>query len=215
MCFNLKSIGQQPYKSNILTVNEPIELRGIDDIKDTLDLATGELIQRIDKVVLDGGEDKDFKKGHWDKENTVTFYLNFDETPIQSGRLKLLCDELKFNNNFLSVDEECILYTANGDGTVAMYIRLLRTRLENVSVEGLKSYLSKTPIVVFRQRIKPVIKTVDLTVVNQDGDRLSKIKPIEGTMHIEVSGTPINPTTVLEVPVEAITQNLNSFIEGE
>lgn len=32
-------------------------------------------------------------------------------------------------------------------------------------------------------------------------------------MHIEVSGTPIAPTAVLEVPVETITQNLNSFIE--
>ena len=34
-------------------------------------------------------------------------------------------------------------------------------------------------------------------------------------MHITVSGTPINPTAVLEVPVEAIAQNLNSFIGEE
>ena len=60
-----------------------------------------------------------------------------------------------------------------------------------------------------------VIKTVDLKVVNQAGQHLSKFKPFEGTMHIEVSGTPLNPTAVLEVPVEAITQNLNSFIEEE
>ena len=60
-----------------------------------------------------------------------------------------------------------------------------------------------------------VIKTVDLTVVNQDEEPLSKIKPIEGTMHVTISGTPINPTAVLEVPVEAITQNLNSFIGEE
>ena len=133
----------EPHKSSILSLPEEVELRGIDDIKDTLDLATGELIQRIDKVVLDGGEDKDLKKGHWDKENTVTFYLNFDETATQSGRLKFLCNELKFNNHFYDVDEECILCTANVDGTVALYIRLLRSRLENVSVEGLKSYLSK------------------------------------------------------------------------
>ena len=51
--------------------------------------------------------------------------------------------------------------------------------------------------------------------VNQNGETLSKIKPIEGTMHINVSGTPLNPTAILEVPVEAITQNLNSFIVEE
>lgn len=37
----------EPYKSNILTVNEEVELRGIGDVKDTLDLTTGELTERI------------------------------------------------------------------------------------------------------------------------------------------------------------------------
>ena len=107
----------EPYKAIILTVNEEIELRGIGDVKDELDLLTGQLTQRI-------GEDG-----------------------------------------------------------------------EVLSQE--------------------VVKTVELKVVNQDGEPLSKFKPIEGTIHVEVSGTPINPTAVLEVPVEAITQNLNSFIEEE
>ena len=107
----------EPYKSNILTVNEDVTLRSNGDICDELNLLTGQLTQRI-------GE----------------------------------------------------------DGVV-------------LSLE--------------------VVKTVDLTVVNQNGETLSKIKPIEGTMHVEVTGTPITPTAVLEVPVEAITQNLNSFIEEE
>ena len=34
-------------------------------------------------------------------------------------------------------------------------------------------------------------------------------------MHITPTGESIAPTAVLEVPVEAITQNLASFIEGE
>lgn len=46
-------------------------------------------------------------------------------------------------------------------------------------------------------------------------ESIGKIKPIEGTMHISVSGTPISPTALLEVPVEAITQNLESFIKEE
>ena len=42
----------ESHKSNILTVNEPIELRGIGDVQDTLDLTTGELTQRINEIVL-------------------------------------------------------------------------------------------------------------------------------------------------------------------
>ena len=37
----------EPYKTNILTVNEEVELRGIGDVQDTLDLTTGELTERI------------------------------------------------------------------------------------------------------------------------------------------------------------------------
>ena len=46
----------EPYKSNILTVNEPVELRGIGDVKDVLNLMTGELTERIGEIVLDGSE---------------------------------------------------------------------------------------------------------------------------------------------------------------
>ena len=52
-----------------------------------------------------------------------------------------------------------------------------------------------------------VIKTVELTVVNQDGETLTRIKPIEGTMHLSTSSETINPLFSGEIPVEAITQN--------
>ena len=57
------------------------------------------------------------------------------------------------------------------------------------------------------------VKTVDVTVTNQDGQSLLKIKPIEGTMHLSTSGETIKPLFTGEVPVEAITQNLTSFIK--
>ena len=59
-----------------------------------------------------------------------------------------------------------------------------------------------------------IVKTVELTCVNEHGERVS-FKPIEGTMYIMTNGTPIKPTVTLEVPVEAITQNLMSFINIE
>ena len=59
-----------------------------------------------------------------------------------------------------------------------------------------------------------VVKTVDLTVVNQDGENVS-LKPIEGTMHLSTSSDTIPPLFSGEIPVEAITQNLASFIGEE
>ena len=126
----------EPYKSNILSCLEPVELGSVGEVKDELNLLTQQLTQRTETI------------------------------PYQEG------DEL--NSEFVT------------DMTNTRY-----------------------------KLAQEVVKTVDLSVVNQDGDSLSKIKPIEGIMHIEVSGTPISPIAVLEVPVEAITQNLNSFIKEE
>ena len=103
----------EPYKSNILTVNEDVTLRSNGDVYDELNLLTGRLTQRIDE-----------------------------------------------NNEVLA---------------------------------------------------QAVVKTVDLTVVNQDGENVS-LKPIEGTMHLSTSSETINPLFSGEIPVEAITQNLASFI---
>lgn len=207
----------EPYKTNILTVNEDIELRGIGDVKDTLDCLTGEVTEYIDKIVLDGGEDKVFIKGPWDKENTVAFYMVLDETANTSIRLKILCDKLKNANDFYNSDEECILCTANVNGTIELYIRLLRSRLANVSVSSLKSYLSENPIIVLRQRIKPIIKTVDLT----PGGTNPTTKPyVWDGGHIQLSSEEGSLTPSLEYSVTTsrggqIIQNTQSIAKQD
>ena len=53
----------EPYKTNILTVNEDVTLRGIGDVKDTLDCLTGELTQRIGEYQITGEENWQFSPG--------------------------------------------------------------------------------------------------------------------------------------------------------
>lgn len=102
----------EPYKSNILTVNEDVTLRSNGSVCDELDLLTGKLTQRIDE-----------------------------------------------------------------DGEVLT---------------------------------QEVVKTVDLTCINEQGENVN-FMPIEGTMHVSASSQTITPLLEMSVPVEAITQNLNSF----
>ena len=47
MVYDTSITPYEPYKSNILTVNEEVELRGIGDFKDELDLQTGKLCQKL------------------------------------------------------------------------------------------------------------------------------------------------------------------------
>ena len=62
-----------------------------------------------------------------------------------------------------------------------------------------------------------VIKTVDLTCINEHGES-EALKPFEGTMHVSTSSQTLPPLLDMTVPVEATTQNLMSFaniVEGE
>lgn len=68
----------EPFKSNILTVNEPVELRGIGGVKDELNLLTGELTERIGEIVLD--ENATFGSNGFNDE-----YYNIDINPTLNG----------------------------------------------------------------------------------------------------------------------------------
>ncbi len=52
----------EPYKTNILTTSEDVELRGIGEVKDTLDISTGEKVDKIAEIVLDGSDDEVYSK---------------------------------------------------------------------------------------------------------------------------------------------------------
>ena len=77
--------------------------------------------------------------------------------------------------------------------------------------QELKKFFLNNPTTIQCVLSEKSVKTVELTVTDQDGKTESYIRPFEGTMHIMTSGTPIKPTATIEVPVEAITQNLMSF----
>ena len=103
-----------------------------------------------------------------------------------------------FKSNILTVNEDVTL-RSNGD--VCDELNLLTGQLtQRIGEDG----------VVLSQEI---VKPVDLNVEDQDGNTLTIIKPIEGTMHLSTDGETIKPTFTGEIPVEAITQNLASFIE--
>lgn len=121
----------EPYKSNILTVNEDVELGSVGEVKDELNLLTGQLTQRT--------ETRAYQEG--DESNSEVI------TDMANTRYKLP---------------------------------------------------------------KESIKTVDLTCLNEQGESVN-FMPFEGTMHVSTSSNTLPPLMDMNVPVEATTQNLNSF----
>ena len=187
----------EPYQSNILTVNDDVTLRGIGGVKDELNLKTGELTQRIGEVVLDGSE----KWNGTSKDFRVTIPNVKGYKDLKWGQKSVMCH---LYPSFAGEETDCYIIS-EWDGNQ------IRIHDVNTTIEELKTKLSKNPLhVIFIANVESV-KTLDLTVTDQNGKAESNIRPFEGTMHIMTNGTPIKPTATIEVPVEAITQNLMSF----
>ena len=132
-------------------------------------------------------------------------YTNID-IPFFEGMQSVKMPVLTTSNedgtktNILTVNEDV---TSRSNGDVYDELNLLTGRLTQ-RIDENNEVLSQE-----------VVKSVDLTITNQDGETLNKLKPIEGTMHLSTSSDTIKPLFSGEIPVEAITQNLASFIDLE
>ena len=202
------STSYEPYKTNILTANEEVELHGIGDAQDTLDCLTGEVIKRIDEVVLDGSSDENWflaVEDGYTYKRFRTECLSNKKLFINREVCNIICDKVPcYPNSTWKDDREGIDHDA--------FHITFRKNCETLA--EFRQYLSKNPITIRYQRKTESIKTVDLKTVNESGESVS-FMPLEGTMNVSCSSETIQPTFDMSVPVEATTQNLASFIDLE
>ena len=168
----------EPYKSNILTVNEEVELRGIGDVQDTLDCLTGEVTERIGEIVLDGSE-------NWRKNDIYSgtsgsrFVLYIDDIKKEAYG-KILCDKMQVNSNVSSWQTEGEYISA--DETNISNINIRKT--QDMTIEEFKQWLSQDPITVQYELAQESVKTVDLSIIDQNGSVIPTLKSWNTTTHI-------------------------------
>ena len=201
-------------KTNILTVNEEVTLRGIGDIKDTLNLSTGELHLKLGSKNLSDEDIQWIMYPSWETDAFMTF--GFDTT-LGAG---LLC------NNFIKGDNGTVMGTerakrsfyAHGTG---WFVTINKNELSEVSVQGFKEWLNTNPTFIIYKLPKESVKTVDLKVVNQDGNQVKELSAFDGTTYI-VSGSASDNSliaiTEVEVPTKLIevldgVKSLSSDVE--
>ncbi len=178
----------EPYKSNILTVNEPVELRGIGDVKDTLDCLTGEVTERIGEVILDGSESWNIHS--YSNDDFLLIY-----TDIANKKTKnILCDKLPtWNGTAEDLRNQTQSYIwANTNKSV--FVWLEKSKLSEATEQGFKDYLQSNPIILHYQLATESIKTVDLNVVDQNNTKIDKIHVFNETTHVNASSDELTPT---------------------
>ena len=160
----------EPYKSNILTVNEDVELRGIGDVRDELDLLTGEVTQRVKEVILNGSESWMAQPDtNWNTDTHISFRFIANDMSANmwaGGETNCISDKFKTitldNESYKTSDE--FIGSDGGTNTVYFNIKISRSRLNgDETVNGLKQWLSQNPITLQYKVKTESIKTVDLS----------------------------------------------------
>ena len=187
-------------KTNILTCNEEVELRGVGEVKDELNLVTGEYTKAIYEYTFTGDENWKLNGGaNGGANGGYTYFscnlggllVNYDyktpaNIPISCNRLPVIT-----YNDF---DDR----TKNVGINLTYFFRLNFSDCDSnngATVEDLKAYLKTNPTTV-QYPISKSVKTVDLSS--------NKVYAYNGTTHYTCSSEEgsLIPTACIEVPVE-------------
>ena len=129
----------EPYKSNILSISDDIELRGVGDVKDELDLITGKVTERVLEYSITGDEG-------WTKHSTTNTFFTMDGIVKYSDNKRNVISDKFYgryvpSNTWLSNMEICVFGSKIGigfDGTLEElieYLKLNKTRIFYVDEE--------------------------------------------------------------------------------
>ena len=186
-----QSTSYEPYKSNILTVNEDMTLRGIGDVKDTLDLLTGVMTERIVEIVLDGSDDE-----NWNiNENGNLFVIKgIDEGVYNYTNPLILTDKfnaISFVDTYNGVKDGVSFGASKAD-------RLCFHKTGITTLEDWKLYIQENPITAQYLLATESVKTVDLTVLDQDNNTIPHIQTQPTVTHITASSACLIPTVTID-----------------
>ena len=148
-------------KTSILSLPEEVVLRGIGDVKDTLNLTTGEYVQRIGSITANELEASDYYKSDLELENTIQFGM------LTRGR-----EKLRAKTNAKSVCNIIPIMFGNDDvfharvdgGTPygSFTIWMDKTKLETKDVFGLIKWLRDNNAVIQYELATPIVTKINL-----------------------------------------------------
>lgn len=196
--FGLTSKKDEPYKTSVVSTSEDLELRGIGNVRDTLDLITGEVVQRVGELTLDSNGNWYWKWNDW--EGCKHFFLNGFED-VKGGSVILSNRFNTVNGNPANVKVAFSLGKDDNWGAHSLVVTLPLDLLETPDVEGFKKWLSENPVEAQYIKTNNEVKTVDLT-----SDYYFQAVTDQ---NLQVNGNVLPMISSVTVPTEALTFVLN------
>ena len=176
----------EPYKTNTLTFNEPVKLRSLPNgVKDTINVVTGEYVQRVGEITFDGALNGDYTFATDTSLDIVTIRLPRINDIIDTGAniLGLLSD--KYISASSKQPNNIICYSRR----IMIIKPLSELELYN-SAEKIKAFLQQNPMTVQYELAEPITTKLDPQTL---------LAYTDGTINLS-SDTGLLPTTHYSVP---------------
>ena len=197
------------YQSKTTYSWDEVILRKIGDVEDTLDLTTGEWVQRIGEFVLDGSDDEVWQQNTtlptWTTTNEVQdsfgyiYYFQHNYKPNdyitfheQESGLYTLCDKLPVYSRNSELGSKTNLCTTGGatpsaiqNNEVNTYIGIKLDTTKATTLDEFKVWLKQNPLKVHVVMNKPIVHKVNLSRPNlQVYDDITHVhtKCLDGTL---------------------------------
>ncbi len=179
-------------KTSILSTPEDLELRGIGNVKDSLDITLGEKVERIGEIVLDGNEER------WelaqDRTNTMRFNCFSLEIPYGVNGSLLKTDKLPYQSPTANDQEGAVMGGGNTPKVVS--ISVMKNKLSSETLEGFKEWLANNNLTIQYVLAEPTKSKVELSS--------NIVYSYKDTTHysFETKDNSLIPTLSLDVPTK-------------
>ena len=168
----------EPYKANVLNYNNNIELQGVGEFKDTLNLLTGEITRRTNKIVFDGHEN--WEIGNY---NGLTRFVCIEPLLTYSDYNEISDTIQSVGRSLWSVDETgCYI------GTNHKFVVVFNSSDEryNYTLAEFKTYLQTNPITIICYSNTDITELVELSIVNQNNEEIEKLHSFNEATYVRI-----------------------------
>lgn len=149
----------------LIEVDKTVTLRSLPNgVKDTLNLMTGEYVQRIGEVVLDGSNDENWEI-NYSANSSFRYVISVGAKGYNNDYSNIVCDKYQTKTANETYAQQCGVST-NSNGVILFYEP--KVQVNDANATTWRAYLQSNPITVQYELAEPIIKTVNLWSTNNN-----------------------------------------------
>ena len=181
-------------------------LRGIGIVADELNYIRKVAIKRIEKDTFNGKDEEGWLYVPAQSQgNSAYFQSNFLDSKVKFPKPQLIADTLNTGTILWDIDDiEGINVEGNINGDSCLRIRILKSKLSTIDVDGLKAWLKTNPVTLYYELAEPIETPLK---------EIIELSSYNDTTYVSFENN-IRGTSSFKLPVD-ISKTLLTLVDGK